>query len=61
MIVIGFTIGLIVGFLWGAWEMWKQMKDETTMHKHYRIDAKEAMDLIESDEAVKQLKKEMEL
>ncbi len=58
---IAFWIGIIPGFLWGAYMMWKHMKDKNTIYQTVKMDAKEAADFIESDDAVKQLKKELHL
>jgi len=60
--VIDFFVGLTIGFFTGSVSMWKHLKDKMKVEKHiYHIDPKDAVDLIESDEEVKKLKKELNL
>ncbi len=59
---MSFTYGIIIGFFSGTYAMWNYMKDKIKQEKHiYHIDPKDAIDLIESDEEVKKLKKELNL
>lgn len=55
-----FLYGLVLGFFTGTYSMWKIMKKSKEKH-FYHISPKDAIDLIESDEEVKRLKKELHL
>lgn len=54
-----FVVGLLLGYLFGSLLMWRYMKSKSVVK--VKMDAKDAANFIESDEAVKRLKKELNL
>lgn len=56
---MSFLYGLLLGYVLGLCGSWNYFKDRSTKKITIHMDAKEAADFIESDEAVKELKKEM--
>jgi hypothetical protein len=53
------AIGLILGYSFGSFSMHRYMK--TKIRMVVKMSAKEATDYIESDEAVKELKKQLHI
>jgi len=52
--MMAYLLGVFMGYLLG-----RSMTRKTVIHKTINMTAEEAMDLVESEEALKKLKKEM--
>lgn len=59
MIWVGIIIGLLIGFIWGAWMMFKQMSDEKPTHT-FKVSEEELNDIIEITKLGREIKKELE-